>query len=288
MENTDSNENIIYIIGKEKENNMLKTEFGLGENTNPDDIEIQNKWNVNQINTDELLDANPSYREISEKIEELRDQSDFDPDYIYSFTIIYILDNFEEQKNDINLLLEIIQNKTPNSYYQPFIIFILNSEKNEEENSLVELTNISKDFQEIDKRNISYFIYPLNTPDNSKKNQTKEEILNKLYLIYSYFYGLGDEFVKEGKKYKLYKVKNEELCPINILVLGATQQGKTTFINTLIKSKKGREGYGKSKTKKQIIYHIDNVPLYVYDIEGFNGEDTIQNVVDEIELMQNL
>ena len=103
MKNTDSNQNIIYIIGKEKENKMFKTEFGLGEYTNPDDIEIQNKWNVNQINTDKLPEANPYYSQISEKIEQFRDKSDYGSDFTYSFTIIYILDNFEEQKNDINL-----------------------------------------------------------------------------------------------------------------------------------------------------------------------------------------
>ena len=279
IQNKENNENILYIIGKEEDNTTLKKDLGLGENTNPHEIEIQNKWNVNQINTNNFSETNPYYPQISEKIIELISQNTYDDDFIYSFTIIYIVYNLKKQNDDITLLLQTIQNSSKNNYYLPFVIFLFNTDKEDDKNSLEKIINTNELFRKIDKRNISYFIYPLNMKQNLQKDELIKEIFNKLYKIYSYFYGLGDE---------LYKVKNEELCPINILILGGTQQGKTTFINTITKSKKGREGCGSSETKGQIIYHIDNIPLCIYDIEGFNGEDTINNVVEKIKLMQNL
>jgi ribosome biogenesis GTPase A len=69
-------------------------------------------------------------------------------------------------------------------------------------------------------------------------------------------------------------------------VIGKTQQGKSSFINKLLKEKRAKEGKGKSETKEQISYHLDGIPLMINDIEGFIGEDTINNVVTTINKMQ--
>ena len=106
--------------------------------------------------------------------------------------------------------------------------------------------------------------------------------------IFSYFFELGDKFIINGKEFKLYKETEEKLFPINILMLGKTQVGKSTFINTLLNEKRAKEGgEGSSVSQRQISYHIDEVPLIINDIEGFIGEESIKKVTDKIEIMQN-
>ena len=57
-----------------------------------------------------------------------------------------------------------------------------------------------------------------------------------------------------------------------MLILGRTQVGKSTFINTLLGEKRAKEGgKGSSVTKNHLIYHLDNIPLEINDIEGFAG-----------------
>ena len=116
---------------------------------------------------------------------------------------------------------------------------------------------------------------------------TQKIIKKNIFKIYSFFFEKGDEFEFEDRKIKLYKKPKEILFYINILTLGRTQVGKSTFINTLLKEKKAREGgEASSVTRKQISYHVDNIPLIINDIEGFTGEDTIKKVTNNILLMQ--
>lgn len=78
------------------------------------------------------------------------------------------------------------------------------------------------------------------------------------------------------------------MYPINVLVLGKTQVGKSTFINTFLKEKRAKEGgKGSSITKEQFSYHLDNLPLEINDLEGFTGETNINKVIEKIKYMQN-
>ena len=176
-------------------------------------------------------------------------------------------------------MIEKLASKFKNNYYfQPFIILLTNNEKdkNQLENFL-----ISKEIQKgFDMRNISCFVSPINS-------KTSEIIKNKIKRIFSYFFGLGDELTINNKKYKFFESNPDNLNTINILVIGKTQQGKSSFINKLLKEKRAKEGKGKSETKEQISYHLDGIPLMISDIEGFIGEDTINNVVRSISKMQD-
>jgi len=200
-----------------------------------------------------------------------------DSNDVFSFTIIYSLNNFKENINEKEfikkLFLDIFVQITSN-YFLPFFIFLAKDNQEKDEfNKFLEIDEIQK----IDKRNISCFIF------NKEKNLIKE----KIYKIYNFFYEKGDVFEFENRKIKLYKEPKETLFYINILTLGKTQVGKSTFINTLLKEKKAREGGdGSSVTSKQMSYHVDNIPLIINDIEGFTGEDTIKNVANKILLMQ--
>ena len=112
-------------------------------------------------------------------------------------------------------------------------------------------------------------------------------IRNKIFKIFSYFYERGDEFEYKNKRFILYEKNEEKYYPINILILGSTQVGKSTFINTLLGEKRAKEGgKGSSVTKNHLTYHLNNLPLEINDIEGFTGEETINKVVDKIKKMQ--
>ena len=112
-------------------------------------------------------------------------------------------------------------------------------------------------------------------------------IRNKIIKIFSYFYELGDEIEYKRQRFRLYKKNEEKYYPINILILGSTQVGKSTFINTLLGEKRAKEGgKGSSVTKNHLTYHLNNLPLEINDIEGFTGEETINKVVDKIKKMQ--
>ena len=151
-----------------------------------------------------------------------------------------------------------------------------------------DITDLKKEFLQydsIDERNISFFITPLK--NDASKEENIKSIKLKIFKIFSYFYGLGDKLEYEGKIIKLYKEPQEDLLPVNILVLGKTQVGKSCVINTIVNEKRAREGDRSSnETEKLIVYHVDNVPLLIYDIEGFTGEKNIKTVIDKIETMQ--
>lgn len=261
--------NKIYLIGKDLYNirTFLKLYHDLNNN------EITDFWEINTLDWNDIIPQlkgdiqNADYR--MEK---------------YSNTIIFSMDilNNNEIRN-VETLVENFENLFENDeitdYYFPFLVFLI---QNEEDKNKIEDIFQNKS---IDPRNISFFISPLRNDDNKKNNI--QLIRNKLFEIFSYYYGLGDE-IKIGNflPIKLYK-GSDGLLPVNVLVLGKTQVGKSTFINTILKSKKAKEGdNASSETEKKFSYHIDNVPLLLNDIEGFTGENNIHKIVKLIQSMQ--
>ena len=241
-------------------------------------------WNFYLYELNNIDNIEESQKISEELIESLgsiinRDFSN-ESNEVFSYTIIYSLYNFKENSNEKEFIKKLfldIYNQISSNYFLPFFIFLAKDEKDKDEfDKFLEIDEI----QEIDKRNICCFIF-------NKKNEEKELIIKKIHKIYSFFFEKGEEFDLEGQKIKLYKEPEENLFNINILTLGKTQVGKSTFINTLLKEKKAREGgEGSSVTTKQMSYHIDNIPLIINDIEGFTGEENIKIITDKICLMQ--
>ena len=259
--------NNICIVGKDV--NTIQKELNLFEENNI--TKIENFWNVISCDWEEVIEiiksSNTDYK--NEK---------------FSLTIIFSLNNLNnEQKKKINNLIidleDNLESDNISEYNFPFLIFLVQNEEDK--------NDLEKEFLQykiIDKRNISFFISPLKNDSSKEKNI--DLIKMKIYKIYSYFYGLGDE-LNIGKKIKLYKESEEGLIPVNTLVIGRTQVGKSTFINTILKEKRAKEGNNSSsETEKLLTYHIDQVPLLINDIEGFTGEKNIDNIVKKIESMQ--
>ena len=71
------------------------------------------------------------------------------------------------------------------------------------------------------------------------------------------------------------------------MVIGRSQVGKSTFINTILNEKRAKEGDNNSnETERLLTYHVDGVPLLINDIEGFTGEKNINEVINDIRSMQ--
>ena len=196
--------NKIYLIGKDLYDirNILKLYQDLNNN------EITGFWEIN------TLDWNNIIPQLKEDI----NNADYRMEK-YSNTIIFSMDilNNNEIRNVETLVqnFEILfENDEITDYYFPFLVFLI---QNEEDKNKIE--NIFQN-KSIDPRNISFFISPLKNDDNKKNNI--QLIRNKLFEIFSYYYGLGDE-IKIGNflPIKLYKGA-DGLLPVNVLVLGKT------------------------------------------------------------------
>ena len=139
-------------------------------------------------------------------IDSLKEKNKKFSNKIYSYTIIYSLEEFNvNQENHLRTLLtEII--KICDSYFnQPFLILL--SQDESDKKKVINFFN-KEEIQNIglDQRNISYFISPINSNNNEKN---KEMIKQKIFKIFSYFYELGDDlnikksllfYIKELKK----------------------------------------------------------------------------------------
>ena len=276
-------DNNICIIGKNTD--KIAEKLDLFKERNKEKLE--NRWYISSYNINNNEEIEKIYNKIIKNINDMIEKSDFSEE-IFSYTIIYSLDDLKKNKNEkdnITKLFKIISLKIESFYYLPFFILLAKDEKDKEDlDSFINSQNINN--IKIDKRNIETFITPLNVSLEEKEKNIKL-IKQKIYKIFSYFFEMGDEFKYKDTVFKLYEEKEEKLYPINILILGKTQVGKSSFINTLLKEKKAKEGgEGFSETKGQNSYHLDNIPLVINDIEGFTGEETINKVVEKISKMQ--
>ena len=101
----------------------------------------------------------------------------------------------------------------------------------------------------------------------------------KLIQIFSYFNELRDYF--EINEYPYQAIEDIETYStyLNILVLGRSQSGKSTFINILLNEKRAKEGGNNcSCSQKSQKYKILNYPIRLNDTIGFGDED--RNVED--------
>jgi len=199
-------------------------------------------------------------------------------------------DNFK--KNPANIFKEVIlvkmnkadDNKIKNIFdtfaddqdvYCPFIIFILNKENLPEGKNL----DVIPDQEE-------YYISPLKVITLRFQKYDVEETMKlykRLWRICSYYNELGDQFIiwpkYEESPYPYDLINSDSPSYLNIFCLGKTGSGKSTFLNKFFKEQRSKQGgTGKSTTTKIIRYGIENFPIRIYDIPGFEGKDTIKIV----------
>lgn len=211
--------------------------------------------------------------------------------------IVYSFENFEKHKNNIEKLFESYDS---NKYFQPFFICIYN--KTDE---LIKIKNginekikyffENEDYEkEIYIRNFSYLKLNLEDeckPMNIGSEEIKKEIIKKFIRIYCYYNELGDSFfdVLQKQNSILENNKEKNKYRINILCIGKSQRGKSSFINLLLKDKRSKEGgTGIKCTNKITKYKADDAPVNIYDTIGVSSDKNGEIVAELISKIDEL
>ena len=208
--------------------------------------------------------------------------NNFKKDFTNIFKEVIIVKLYNKDENKINEILNIFAKEK--DVYCPFIIFLLDKK----ENSRKEIESIIPDKEE-------YGISPLKVftllYENNESESTKI-LFSHLLRICSYYNELGDSFVlwnKNGKGSISYDLINSNYpAYINIICLGKTGCGKSTFLNKFLNEKRSKEGgTGKSTTTKILRYGVENIPIRIYDMPGFENEETTDIVNKKLNEMNN-
>ena len=212
--------NNICLIGENIESIKEKLDLIKDENIN----RIQNLWNIISFEKGNGEDMVNVFNKV---IDSLKEQNKKYSRKIYSYTIIYSLEVFnEKQESNLKTLLTEIIKICKTYFNQPFLILLSQDESNKQKIidffKKEEIQNIG-----IDQRNISYFISPISSKNNKKNT---EMIKQKILIIFSYFYELGDEYEYKKNPFILYKKTDEKYYSINMLILGRTQVGKSHLL----------------------------------------------------------
>ena len=117
-----------------------------------------------------------------------------------------------------------------------------------------------------------------------------DKIINTLLRFCSYHNDLGDRFsIGEGDKKINYDL-TEKYFPftINICCIGRFGKGKSTCVNCLLGETKAKESKsGASTTKKINYYQINDQPIKIYDIPGFENLETTKNAVNKLKQLND-
>lgn len=164
----------------------------------------------------------------------------------------------------------------PNRYFHPFFICLCNNEE-ELNNIKCGINNLINEYfeneKEIDKNNFSYFEFHPDLHENEANidistplNSLSLKIIKKFIHIFSYYNELGDEFFEEinNQNNHIFSINNDNnednKYRINVICIGKSQRGKSSFINYLLKEKEQKKeelallALLKFLSIKQIIY----------------------------------
>ena len=184
----------ICLIGRNID--IIKSKLHLEKNQNKKKLE--DFWNISSYEIKDNLQVNNIFDEILKVIQELIKKSTYGSKK-FSYTIIYELNEISQEKKNLQNLIKKLLTKLKNNYYnQPFIILLANNQQDKDE---LELFLKEYEIFEYDKRNISCYISPININSSSDDS---EIIRRKIDRIFSYYFGLGDEFEIKGQKFKIY------------------------------------------------------------------------------------
>ena len=170
----------------------------------------------------------------------------------------------------INFILEKMDN-LEETYYMPLVLILY---ENEIEN--VNKIEIDSDiYENIDSRLIFIQNY---SEDYSIIEDKIEPILLRFCSIHN---ELGDRFTINNKEdYDL--INHYFPFNLNIACVGRFGQGKSTGVNAILKEYKAKESSkGCSQTKSLTFYQVNNEPIRVLDIPGFEDEKTVKQAIDK-------
>ena len=219
-------------------------------------------------------------KEIEEKFNIMKD------DLILNFSECLIIHIKDLNSPKIDIILDKMD-KLNRRHYIPPILFLSDYFEENDQNFIKTkfkvYKNIISRYKNIDKRMIYFEKF---VDENNEEKLTK--IKNILLRFCSYFNELGDRFsIGEGDKEICYDLTEENFpFTINIACIGRFGKGKSTGTNFLIGEKRAKENKsGTSVTSKINFYHVPHFPIKIYDIPGFENEQTIINTVEQFQIL---
>ena len=248
----------VKLIGTdlEKFNNNLKNSEYLKK--------IKDFWKIDPIdNKSNLEQINQYFDEINQLIE-------MDDENIINIRECLIVKVANLLSEEVNTIIEQMDNLY-DTYKMPLVLF-LTTEKSESN-----LNIDSKNFTKIDPRLIFIKEY---TED---KELFEKEIAPILVRFCSIHNDLGDKFyIGKNNEDMFDLVENAFPFNLNIACIGIFGQGKSTGVNALLNEYKAKESSkGCSQTKNLTIYQIENKPIRILDIPGFEDEETVKGAVEK-------
>ena len=170
-------------------------------------------------------------------------------------------------------------NEIKRDNYIPLILFLCNKlDRNELSLDYIK-NNLA--FENIDNRMIFFEEYE----DQIYYEERIKNILKILEKFCSYYNELGDRFsIGKGNKEIFYDLTEKNYpFTINICCIGRFGTGKSTGVNILLNEKKAKENKGGTSVTKRInFYQVNQFPLKIFDIPGFENEETIKNTVNKL------
>ena len=203
-------------------------------------------------------------------------------------------------KNKNSDLINIIftrMEKLQRPHYMPLILFLIDEVNHDEEDYKIIpekdlYPHINPDTiytsEFIDDK--EYILQSIQKELTEKGENKMEKIKNILLRFCSYHNDLGDRFsIGEGNKVINYDL-TEKYFPftINICCIGRFGKGKSTCVNCLLRETKAKESKsGASTTKKINYYQVNDQPIKIYDIPGFENLETTQNAVNKLKQLND-
>ena len=181
-------------------------------------------------------------------------------------------------KNSSDPLIETIINKMNVlrvQQYMPLVLFLIEESNNNK-------ININPKYKKIDPRTI--FVEIFSDDISSYQRNEYNKIKKTLLRFCSIHNELGDRFTigekENAQDYDL--IENYFPFNLNIACIGRIGQGKSTGVNSLLKSYKAKESKkGGSQTKNLTFYQVDNKPVRILDIPGFEDEESINKAIEK-------
>ena len=225
---------------------------------------IRKFWDIDPISHKDNLKQIISY---FDDLNELIENEDGKAQNLRECLIVQVKNTLSKE---VNVIIEQMDNLL-HTYKMPLVLF-LTTEKCEK-NINIDLEK----YESIDPRLIFIKDYP------GDKALFEKEISPLLVRLCSIHNDLGDKFEIGNKDEVVYDLI-EDAYPfnLNIACIGTAGQGKSTGVNEILNSYKAKESNkGSSQTKKLSYYQVDQRPIRILDIPGFESENTVKEAINK-------